>query len=637
MQRLLPSRLLLVPLVASSLAACKGDADRPAPQASTPEAPSAAEAVEPSVEKTPAQAKTTASPSGDSSSTHQVTIENRCDQQIWLAEFGSPSVVPPNWALAPLCSSDGDCASGQSCASGSCTCASDADCTFDAPPGTTTATCDTGSGQCARSTQLLMPAGWSGRLWPRTGCSGSDTALVCATGQCGPATGGNIDCSIQGATADLATLFEATMAGANGNDNFDISLVSGYNVPISVTLTPPPDKGWQANTSYEAGAQIVQAVGDDVFGFTNSGPGGTSGATAPSFPSTWFGTVTDGSGITWTNTGPTCQPSGCTSDLLSTCPSALQVDSDSALVACNAPANTCAATSSSCNADLDFYQCQNNDGTKDLFGNVLTLQSPNASSFVCFSADDCPAGTTCLLDPDLVSGLTLPKGAGVCSPVAQNGGCTPADDGQPCPTTPAFPFVEYQCQTLTQGNVPVCLPPTTTGVGDLWWNANNWTATSTACSADSDCTSSQKCLGAEVKGGLPACTSGDTGCTCYDSQACSSARGTNDGCAQPNSCLNEHGVPDGKPDGGANVDCSKQTCYCAPQGIYSGACGPTNPSWNSAALAVGTKDEGWPAIFKEACPVAYAYQFDDPSSNWSCPNTDTLVGYSITLCGEMSS
>ena len=569
--------------------------------------------------------------------THTVTIVNKCPQQIWLAEFGSTSEAPPNWALAPACTTataSGLCASGQTCDNGACTCDASTDCAFGAPDGTPTATCDTTStpGRCVNATDLEIPAGWSGRLWARTGCSGSSDAFVCDTGQCGPPTGGDIDCTTQGATGNLATLFELFAAGPSGTDNFDVSLVSGYNLPVEVTVRLPTDTpGWSPETAYAAGAQITQKVGQNTFNFTNGGSDGTSGTAMPDFPGVTGESVADGPDISWTNTGPRCQASGCIADLLATCPSPLQVTSNDTVVACDAPANACVADSTSCNADLPYYQCQNNEGATDLFGNVLTLQSPNADTFVCFSADDCPGGTACQLDPTFEGSLTFPAGTGVCTPVTQNGGCQDGDDGMPCPLR-TFPFVEYQCATLSdvQSNAQVCVPPTTAGFGNLWWNAANWTVQSeTSCTDDSGCSDDQKCLAAPFMGGAAQCTSTNGPCACYDPQPCSSGRGANDGCPGPDQCLNEDGVPDGSGD----VSCDSETCYCGPQGVYSGACGPTNPDWNAAALAVGSDTTGWPSIFKAACPVAYSYQFDDPSSNWSCLNTaDQLVDYNIQFC-----
>ena len=480
------------------------------------------------------------------------------------------------------------------------------------------------------TTSVTLSAGWSGRFWPRTACSGSDTSLVCETGQCGPSSGGNIDCTVQGATANDATLFELSSAAAGGTDNFDVSLVSGYNVPVVVTVQLPADQAvWEPNTIYAAGTQIVETIGTDIFRFTAAGSSGTSGATKPDFPATWNAEVKDGPDIEWINTGPVCQTSGCVADLLATCPTELQVMVGGNMVACDAPANACVPTTATCHDDLPFYQCQNNAGVKDLFGNVMTLQSPNADTFVCFSEDDCPAGTTCQLDPAFEQGsFAFPSGAGLCTPVTQNGGCAPGDDGEPCPSR-AFPFVEYRCHTLAGGgaDAQVCVPSVISGFGDLWWNAANWSeVASTSCTDDGGCSGDQKCLAPPFMRGHAQCTQSQPNCACYSPKTCAvSTSAPNGNCPGPNQCLNQDGVPD-RTDG---VNCTTETCYCGPQGVYSGTCGPTNPGWNAAATGVGN----WPAVFKAACPVAYAYQFDDPSSNWSCKNGQSdLVDYRVEFC-----
>ncbi|CAO2162714.1 unnamed protein product [Urochloa humidicola] len=75
----------------------------------------------------------------------------------------------------------------------------------------------------------VVPTGWSGRLWARTGCAfdaGGNGA--CQTGDCG----GRMECAGAGATPP-ATLFEVTLGKAAGDlDYYDVSLVDGYNLPV---------------------------------------------------------------------------------------------------------------------------------------------------------------------------------------------------------------------------------------------------------------------------------------------------------------------------------------------------------------------------------------------------------------------
>ncbi|KAJ0093018.1 hypothetical protein Patl1_27108 [Pistacia atlantica] len=74
---------------------------------------------------------------------------------------------------------------------------------------------------------LDIPAQWAGRFWARTGCSGSFT---CATADCGS---GQVQCNGKsGATP--ASLVEITFQANDGQDYYNLSLVDGFNLPVSV-------------------------------------------------------------------------------------------------------------------------------------------------------------------------------------------------------------------------------------------------------------------------------------------------------------------------------------------------------------------------------------------------------------------
>ncbi|CAM0908768.1 unnamed protein product [Alopecurus aequalis] len=84
-----------------------------------------------------------------------------------------------------------------------------------------------------QSRAVIVPDGWSGRIWGRTLCGPSGAGgFACVTGDCGS---GTIECSGRGA-APPATLAEFTLASAaaGSNDFYDVSLVDGYNVPVLV-------------------------------------------------------------------------------------------------------------------------------------------------------------------------------------------------------------------------------------------------------------------------------------------------------------------------------------------------------------------------------------------------------------------
>ncbi len=552
---------------------------------------------------------------------HKVTIINRCDQQVWIASNGSGQLTVPDVALAPRCTAANAatvCSTG-TCHKGSCTCQSDADCAFGSTADTT-ATCDTNRNRCVNKVKIQVPATWSGRFWARTGCSGTDSSFVCESGQCGPPTGGNIDCFTQGADSNLATLFEFNGSGTSASDNFDVSLVSGYNLPMTVKVVLPPDAPiWYASTAYAAGAQIVERTHAGVFGYTNTGAGGTSGTTKPVFPRKWGHEVTDAAGVTWRNTGAACATSGCRRSGIpqAQCPTTLQELASGAYVGCNAPSNVCDPSESTCT----YFQCKNGTGgaPTDLFGNPIGLQSSNGATYVCYSANDCAPGSRCLIDPEFDSGVTMPAGSGVCVPVSQNNQCDSASDGDACPGA-AYPYVGYTCQTLTKHGTKVCLPPTVSGLGAIWWDAANWSATMTACSTTMPCTGNEQCMVSEPPNGVRACTASDGACSCFAPDPCT----TNTDCQGTGECLDSVGAP-----------CSSGTCYCSPQATYEGTCGASNQAWVDAGATL-TSDAGttWPQGFRASCPIAYGYQFDDPASNWFCPNGSTnLNDYRVVLCG----
>ncbi|CAI8609023.1 unnamed protein product [Vicia faba] len=78
---------------------------------------------------------------------------------------------------------------------------------------------------------IAVPTAWSGRIWGRTLCSTDSTEkFSCATGDCGSS---NMECRGSGAIPP-ATLAEFTLNGAGGMDFYDVSLVDGYNLPMTI-------------------------------------------------------------------------------------------------------------------------------------------------------------------------------------------------------------------------------------------------------------------------------------------------------------------------------------------------------------------------------------------------------------------
>ncbi|XP_074376061.1 thaumatin-like protein 1b [Apium graveolens] len=92
------------------------------------------------------------------------------------------------------------------------------------------------------SNSLFVPLSWSGRIWGRTLCTLDATGkFSCATADCGS---GTVECAGTGAIPP-ATLAEFTLNGANGLDFYDVSLVDGYNLPMTIV----PSGGTAGNCS----------------------------------------------------------------------------------------------------------------------------------------------------------------------------------------------------------------------------------------------------------------------------------------------------------------------------------------------------------------------------------------------------
>lgn len=78
-----------------------------------------------------------------------------------------------------------------------------------------------------QSMLFTAPVSWSGRIWGRTGCNFDKNGNgTCQTGACGT----SLKCGASGNTP--ASLAEFTLAQP---DFYDVSLVDGFNLPLTVT------------------------------------------------------------------------------------------------------------------------------------------------------------------------------------------------------------------------------------------------------------------------------------------------------------------------------------------------------------------------------------------------------------------
>ncbi|PWA66491.1 pathogenesis-related thaumatin superfamily protein [Artemisia annua] len=87
--------------------------------------------------------------------------------------------------------------------------------------------------------KIQAPANWVGRIWARTGCKfGSNNIPVCETGDCG----GKLCCNGLIGTPPATLVQFALQPDKTKPSFYDVSLVDGYNIPVSVTSVPNSSK-----------------------------------------------------------------------------------------------------------------------------------------------------------------------------------------------------------------------------------------------------------------------------------------------------------------------------------------------------------------------------------------------------------
>ncbi|CAG7850217.1 Thaumatin-like protein 1a AltName: Full=Mdtl1; AltName: Full=Pathogenesis-related protein 5a; Short=PR-5a; AltName: Allergen=Mal d 2; Flags: Precursor [Serendipita indica DSM 11827] len=79
-----------------------------------------------------------------------------------------------------------------------------------------------------------VPDNWrAGRIWGRRDCNFTQPDVTsCLTGSC---IGGLLCDAANGSGIPPASVAEWTLEGVNGTDHYDVSLVDGYNLPMTIT------------------------------------------------------------------------------------------------------------------------------------------------------------------------------------------------------------------------------------------------------------------------------------------------------------------------------------------------------------------------------------------------------------------
>jgi hypothetical protein len=393
-----------------------------------------------------------------------VKFKNELGYPIWLGEQG-PSVIAPTvkgdidwqiesgnsvnlclpkgyasanfWARTECqfdtyyptsCTKTKDCSAGDDCFAGRCVpdCSNnktDAYCQSQFPGNPSNATCFD-SKYC-----LVTPICATGDCNGQYSCTTSSKGTVTRIGPSGP-----------------TSLFEPTVDKNDNRTFYDVSLASGYNVPIKVKLSVPPSGTCQGSkcvsdllTSCTAALQI------------------TTPATAT------VGPILCGAGLY-------CQSGACVN---STC-----------VIGCNDPGDQCTSIDPNCTtpandgalqcctavpsgsgftadgADyVDMYLVKNYSGVIDNANQNQTMISSNGGTPVCWGNLDCAPGQTC--EMGVVPGF--PADVGICN-VA--GKCGAAAVGQPCGQylgNDGGQAYGYTCVSTTSADVPTaCVPPIST-------------------------------------------------------------------------------------------------------------------------------------------------------------------------------
>ncbi|CAK9162856.1 unnamed protein product [Ilex paraguariensis] len=87
--------------------------------------------------------------------------------------------------------------------------------------------------------QIQVPGGWNGRIWARTGCNfASNRKPACETGDCD----GRLQCNGSIGLPPATLVQIALQADQTKPSYYDISLVDGYNLPVSVSTVPDAHK-----------------------------------------------------------------------------------------------------------------------------------------------------------------------------------------------------------------------------------------------------------------------------------------------------------------------------------------------------------------------------------------------------------
>jgi hypothetical protein len=548
-------------------------------------------------------------------SQHTITVQNNCAYPVWLAN--AANVVGGSVVGGKACTATSDCCvtlpdgtsdcTGVNCASGFCTqinCTKNSDC-----PSSSSGlvSCNVPQGvQCGSDADCATFACTANSdCPPGATCNGTVCTGMCQSNVCACKAG--LACPGAGTVCDAksGTSFGFCAGGACQYNGLVPQPASAPQWQLaagqSATLCMP--QGWGGRIWGRTGCSTVNGAfqcqtgqcgqaASGVLQCTNLSQGVSQTATGVTlFEGTWDSNATDFwdvSLVNGYNLPMTASACGSSSSTSISCLFAGQKTGASQNVGCVSDLNA------SCPA-------------------LLTVQG----QCNCVSNSDCPSGQTCGAN-NLCSG-----GSATC-PV------TCIDPGDLCQSfglfanNPVIPAPScLQCNQAVPGD------PNSNTYSDFY-NCLGSLATISCnnaawvCFSDKDCPVAGQTCQSNVC--TPVSTTFNSFATCTNSGGTFSCNPNVNQVAQY-SCQSQNGT---------------QLCLPSPpSSTASGCCGPFSSSWNTATKAAnGTSATScqpgttpYTTAFKAACPTAYSYQFDDPSSSYQCFDTPgNEVNYLVTFC-----
>ncbi|HYL58461.1 MAG TPA: thaumatin family protein [Candidatus Acidoferrales bacterium] len=268
---------------------------------------------------------------------------------------------------------------------------------------------------------------------------------ICTTGDCNgqySCTTGSPGSVVEIGPSGPTSLFEPTVDSGDSKTFYDVSLASGYNVPIGVGVSVTP-----SGTCQESGC-----VSDLL---TSCAP-----ALQVTVQPTASGTIPCGAG-TFCSSGA-CVSGKCVigcndpgDQCTSIDPGCKNTEEDGALKCCTAVPSGPGFTADGADY-VDMYLVQNYSAAIDSGNQFQKMISSNGATPVCWGNLDCAPGQTC--EMGVVPGF--PAGVGICNVPGKCGGVAV---GQPCGQylgNDGGQAYGYTCVQTTSVDVPTaCVPP----------------------------------------------------------------------------------------------------------------------------------------------------------------------------------